>query len=250
MHHPPSKNPTPFIASSAPDATDPTSSTSFARRIPTRQSADDVAVLAYWDAVRNGRAPAPRPGEEARVNKRRCGHLDSHIADVLAPGTGTTTRRQGGHHALDEEDWRCDWGDDGADAQRVKREQVGEALDADEVLRIKTMRPGTRVVDAYAEEPRDGVGGYSMPFAPEEEQEAAYEEEEDAAAGEFFEYGKDPLPRHMEEWYEPPNEEYGSFVGDLAGMTRAEPPAAGQYNWNSEERRYATARNLKSHALW
>lgn len=242
--HPPPKNPTPFIASSAPDATDPTSSTSFARRTATRQSAEDVAVLAYWEAVRNGRAPAPRPGEEARVNKRRCGHLDSHIADVLAPGTAAT-QRQRGHHALDEEDWRCDWGDDGADAQRVKREQVGEALDADEVLRIKTMRPGTRVVDAYAEEP--SVGGYSMPFAPEGEEEAAYEED---VAGEFFEYGKDPLPRHMEEWYEPPNEEYGSFVGDLAGLTRAEPPAAGQYNWNSEERRYATARNLKSHALW
>jgi len=200
-------------------------------------------VLAYWDAVRNGRAPAPRPGEEARANKRRCGHLDSHIADVLAPGSG---RRKSERDAmLDEEDWNCDWGDDGADAARVKREQVGEALDADEVMRIKTMRPGTRVVDAYAEEPSMEV--YSMPFAPEEEE--AYEEE-DASAGGFFEYGKDPLPRHMEEWYKPPNEEYGSFVGDLADLTRAEPPAAGQYDWNSEERRYATARNLKSHALW
>ena len=100
---------------------------------------------------------------------------------------------------MDEEDWRCDWGDDGADAQRVKREQVGEALDADEVLRIKTMRPGTRVVDAYAEEPRDGVGGYSMPFAPEEEEEAAYEEEEDAVV-EFARRHRRRRRRHRRRW--------------------------------------------------
>ena len=44
-------------------------------------------------------------------------------------------------------------------------------------------------------------------------------------------------------WYAPPGEEYGSFFDVNA-------PAAGQYDWKSEERKYATVRNLRSHALW
>ena len=47
----------------------------------------------------------------------------------------------------------------------------------------------------------------------------------------------------MKDWYAPPGEEYGSFFDVNA-------PAAGQYDWKSEERKYATVRNLRSHALW
>ena len=47
----------------------------------------------------------------------------------------------------------------------------------------------------------------------------------------------------MKDWYAPPGEEYGSFFDVNA-------PQRGQYDWKSEERKYATVRNLRSHALW
>ena len=49
-------------------------------------------MLEYWARVRAGVEPAPRPGAEAAVNKRRCAHLQAHIGDVLS-GEGSTSRR-------------------------------------------------------------------------------------------------------------------------------------------------------------
>ena len=60
--------------------------------------------------------------------------------------------------------------------------------------------------------------------------------------GEFFEYGRSELPRHMRDWYEPPASEYGSFVENQ--------PAAGATTKVSTSTKYATVRNLRSHALW
>ena len=60
--------------------------------------------------------------------------------------------------------------------------------------------------------------------ARRDHEEDAFEEE----AGEFFDYDRHELPRHMKDWYAPRGEEYGSFFDVNA-------PAAGQYDWKSEE---------------
>ena len=57
-------------------------------------------MLEYWARVRAGVEPAPRPGAEAAVNKRRCAHLQSHIGDVLS-GEGSTSRRTGAEDGED-----------------------------------------------------------------------------------------------------------------------------------------------------
>jgi hypothetical protein len=197
-----------------------------------RTKVEDDAVLEYWARVRDGAEAMPRPGAEAKENKRRCGHLESRIADVLAPESesmAATTR---------------------AATREAHEECVGKKLDAHEVMRLKNFRPGTRRVDAHAatETPLET---YSMPLAPEDE---TYGGEEDYGRDDdgYFQYGSDPLPRHMHDWYEPPSEEYGSFVASGPAVVHQPSvvPAAGRVDWSSEERKYATARNLRSHALW
>ncbi len=232
------RNPLPFIAASASNGDSPTSRRASSRHRRRPGESDEDAVLEYWARVRAGVEPAPRPGAEAAVNKRRCAHLQSHIGDVLS-GEGSTSRRTG---AEDGEDaaGALEVGEKLADEDVLELktrgwEEVGEPLAEAEVVRLKSLGSGSR---------RSEAGAYSMPLAPEGD--AAEGDEEDAfeeEAGEFFDYDRHELPRHMKDWYAPPGEEYGSFFDVNA-------PAAGQYDWKSEERKYATVRNLRSHALW
>jgi hypothetical protein len=194
----------------------------------------DAAVLEYWARVRAGAEPPPRPGAEAKANKRRCAHLVSHIGDVLAQEGvegGDAGRARDAEDALEIGEPLAD--EDVLYLKRRAREQRGEALSAREVARLKSMGSGTTRWEASSDAP------YAMPEAPEDE---TFEEfADDADDGEFFEYGRSELPRHMRDWYEPPASEYGSFVQNqpAAGATRP-----------SDEQKYATVRNLRSHALW
>lgn len=247
-------NPIPFIAASAPNAHSPT--TRRTRRGSSRAREEDVAVLEYWARVRAGIERAPRPGAEAAENKRRCAHLESHLATVLAP-----ERR---------EDDDCD-GDASSGAPR----QLGRTLDEEELSMLEaragtaaaaTVKMGVPLSDEDVRMLRSGSMGaaavssaaatmygepYSMPFAPAGEYAyedappaAPYAQEHVPEEEAFFEYGVHELPRHMKDWYEPPTEEYGSFVTNRQ--------AAGAYDsaWRAEERRFNTVRNLKSHQLW
>ncbi|OUS46552.1 hypothetical protein BE221DRAFT_74443 [Ostreococcus tauri] len=228
-------NPIPFVASSAPNASSPTSR----RARATRDVDPDVAVLDYWERVRRGTERAPRPGAEARANKRRCAHLESRIGDVLGWG-GASRDFDGGEADADEDALAVGEKLTETDVERLKaraREEVGTTLDATEVERLKsfgeTRRSDSGPRTTFVEE------SYSMPLAPESEPF----DDGGTVADEFFEYGRDELPRHLRDWYAPPAQEYGSFVADSK-------PAAGAYNWRSDENRYTTVRNLRSHGLW
>lgn len=235
------RNPLPFVSASAPNGDSPTSRRARARHA--RPDADDDAVLEYWARVRAGAEPAPRPGAEAAVNKRRCAHLQSHIGDVLGGGASTTrtTSAEAGveaEEALEVGEKLAD--EDVFELKMRGWEEVGEPLGEAEVVRLKSLGSGSRRSETA------GVAeAYSMPLAPEGEAAEGDEEDDvfEEEAGEFFDYDRHELPRHMRDWYAPPGEEYGSFFD-------ANAPAAGRYDWKSEERKYATVRNLRSHALW
>jgi len=237
--------PTPFIATSASGARD-----ALARGAPrsSRRPARDAddAVLEYWARVRAGAEPAPRPGAEARANKRRCAHLESHLGDVLArddalDAEALDARRASASRDASEAETALEIGEQLADEdvyylKRRAREQRGEALSAREVARLKSLGAGKMRREAST------GASYAMPEAPE----GVFEEFEEFEAfdddgGEFFEYGRSELPRHMRDWYEPPASEYGSFVKNQ--------PAAGATT-KADELEYATVRNLRSHTLW
>ena len=124
--------------------------------------------------------------------------------------------------------------DDVMELKRRAREQRGEALSAREVARLKSLAGGRTRREASPE------AAYAMPEAPAGEVFEEFDDDEDDE-GEFFEYGRSELPRHMRDWYEPPASEYGSFVENQ--------PAAGATT-SLDEQKYATVRNLRSHALW
>jgi len=199
-------NPIPFVTASAPNARSPTSrrrehGANAAPRAP------DDAVLEYWDRVRAGAEPLPRPGAEARVNKRRCAHLESHIGDVLGFGGVAAARER----ELEEIERF------GA-TENAHALEVGESLGEEEVMALKSrsmsMSSSGRMRDVADERERATTRGrweeYAMPLAPEDEPLEGEEEELDADC--FFEYGRDELPRHMRDWYRPPAYEYGSFA--------------------------------------
>ena len=243
-------NPIPFIATSAPNAQSPTSRR--AQRASSRAREDVVAVLEYWARVRAGVERAPRPGAEAAENKRRCAHLESHLATVLAPerreddDESDEPRRRG--RELGEEELQVLHARAGATAASAPPSGVPLSDEDVRLLRSGSLGSATATRVSY-----DAAYGepYSMPFAPDGQH--AYEEAPPAASYAqeqtpeeecFFEYGVHELPRHMKDWYEPPTEEYGSFVENRE--------AAGAYDsaWRAEERRFNTVRNLKSHQLW
>ena len=99
------RNPLPFIAASASNGDSPTSRRASSRHRRRPGESDEDAVLEYWARVRAGVEPAPRPGAEAAVNKRRCAHLQSHIGDVLS-GEGSTSRRTRAEDGEDAEAYK------------------------------------------------------------------------------------------------------------------------------------------------
>lgn len=225
------RNPAPFITASASGARG-----ALARRDRARE--DDDAVLEYWARVRAGVEPAPRPGAEAKRNKRLCAHLESHLDDVLAHA-GAGGADEGRSRLANEAATALEVGehlahDDVMELKRRAREQRSEALSAREVARLKSLAGGRTRREASPE------AAYAMPEAPAGEVFEEFDDDEDDE-GEFFEYGRSELPRHMRDWYEPPASEYGSFVENQ--------PAAGATT-SLDEQKYATVRNLRSHALW
>ena len=87
------RNPLPFIAASASNGDSPTSRRASSRH-RRRPGSRTRTPCSSTGARSRGVEPAPRPGAEAAVNKRRCAHLQSHIGDVLS-GEGSTSRRTG-----------------------------------------------------------------------------------------------------------------------------------------------------------
>lgn len=232
------RNPAPFITASASSARG-----ALARRDRARE--DDDAVLEYWARVRAGVEPAPRPGAEAKRNKRLCAHLESHLDDVLAHA-GAGGADEGRSRLANEAATALEVGehlahDDVMELKRRAREQRGEALSAREVARLKSLAGGRTRREASPEAAyASPEAAYAMPEAPAGEVFEEFDDDEDDE-GEFFEYGRSELPRHMRDWYEPPASEYGSFVENQ--------PAAGATT-SLDEQKYATVRNLRSHALW
>lgn len=200
-------NPIPFVTASAPNARSPTSRRREHAANAASRSPDD-AVLEYWERVRAGAEPLPRPGAEARMNKRRCAHLESHIGDVLGFG-GTAAAREREREEIERF---------GA-TENAHALEVGESLGEAEVAALKarsmSMSSSGRARGSADVRERAAAGGrwdeYAMPLAPEDEG-FGEEVEEELDADCFFEYGRDELPRHMRDWYRPPEYEYGSFA--------------------------------------
>ena len=103
-------------------------------------------MLEYWARVRAGVEPAPRPGAEAKRNKRLCAHLESHLDDVLAHA-GAGGADEGRSRLANEAATALEVGehlahDDVMELKRRAREQRGEALSAREVARLKSLGAG------------------------------------------------------------------------------------------------------------
>jgi len=201
------------------------------RKLAPRASEADAEVLAYWRRVARGVERAPRPREENERNKARIAHLRSSLREVF-------TREGGDERASARE---CDLGGRMFASERERATAKDEAPGgcATASANATANGKGERGDVPYAREARDVAECGSL----EEE-----EEEDEERRMEGFEYGVHELPRHMRDWYEPPGEEYGSFL--VTSRVGREGAGAVDSARRAGEGDFNQKRNLKTHQLW